>query len=322
MDKLKVALVGVGGISSAHIPSWESMDDVELVALCDIRPERMEKYENVRKYTDLDEMLANETLDILDICTPTYMHADMAVKAMDMGINVISEKPVSLKKEDVKRVYDCAKKNNVKFFVAQVLRFMTDYSFIKEIYENKKYGKLLCGTMSRLEAYPAWTWDNWMKDEKRSGLVPFDLHIHDLDWLVYSFGKPVNYFTRRAKTPDCDYINISYDFDGFFIDTEASWFSGDKYPFNAGFKFQFEKAIITSIGGKITVYEKDGEAIDMTPGAVSCDGNEIGLPKSDAYADEIRYFTDCVKSDVFPEKIHPQELETVIDILNDILKQK
>ena len=54
---LKIALVGVGGISGAHIPAWESMDDAELVAICDIRPERMENYPDKRHYTDFDEML-------------------------------------------------------------------------------------------------------------------------------------------------------------------------------------------------------------------------------------------------------------------------
>jgi UDP-N-acetylglucosamine 3-dehydrogenase len=102
---LKVALVGVGGISGAHIPAWESMDDAELVAICDIRPERMENYPDKRHYTDFDEMLEKEDVDILDICLPTFLHADFAVKAMEKGINVICEKPISLKREDVQRVY-------------------------------------------------------------------------------------------------------------------------------------------------------------------------------------------------------------------------
>ena len=80
---LKVAVVGVGGISGAHIPAWDEMENAELVALCDIRPERMEQYENKRHYTDFEEMLSNEEIDILDICLPTYLHADYAVKAME-----------------------------------------------------------------------------------------------------------------------------------------------------------------------------------------------------------------------------------------------
>ena len=111
---LKVAVVGVGGISGAHIPAWDEMENAELVALCDIRPERMEQYENKRHYTDFEEMLNNEEIDILDICLPTYLHADYAVKAMERGIHVICEKPISLKEEDIDRVYETAKKNNVK----------------------------------------------------------------------------------------------------------------------------------------------------------------------------------------------------------------
>ena len=178
---LKVALVGVGGISGAHIPAWESMDDAELVAICDIRPERMENYPDKRHYTDFDEMLEKEDVDILDICLPTFLHADFAVKAMEKGINVICEKPISLKREDVQRVYSTAKNNNVCFMIAQVLRFWPEYEVVKSIYDSGKYGKLLSASMRRLGGIPKWSWDDWMRDEKRSGLVPFDLHIHDLD---------------------------------------------------------------------------------------------------------------------------------------------
>lgn len=134
---LKVALVGVGGISGAHIPAWESMDDAELVAICDIRPERMEKYPDKRHYTDFDEMLEKEDVDILDICLPTFLHADFAVKAMEKGINVICEKPISLKREDVQRVYSTAKNNNVCFMIAQVLRFWPEYEVVKHIRQRQ-----------------------------------------------------------------------------------------------------------------------------------------------------------------------------------------
>ena len=146
---LKVALVGVGGISGAHIPAWEERKDAELTAICDIRPERMERYPQKRHYTDFDEMLKKEEIDILDICLPTYLHADFSVKAMERGINVICEKPISLKKEDVKRVYECAEKNNVKFMIAQVLRFWPEYEIVKDIYDKGRYGKLLSGSMRR-----------------------------------------------------------------------------------------------------------------------------------------------------------------------------
>ena len=313
---LKVGLVGVGGISGAHIPAWEEMADAELVALCDIRPERMEKFTDKRCYTDFDEMLANEEFDIIDICLPTYLHADFAVKAMEKGINVITEKPISLKEEDIDRVYKTAEKNNVKFMVAQVLRFWPEYELLKEIYDTKKYGKLLSGTMTRLGCYPKWSWDGWMMDEKRSGLVPFDLHIHDLDFMVYAFGMPKVAHQFRSKLPDQDFISISYDFGDFQLNSEASWYA-TSYPFTAEFRFQFEDAVVANENGKMLIHLRDDQRIDLSEDAEGETG-DINLPKSDAYANEIRYFANCVINNTPVEKVQPEELRCVLNILNNL----
>lgn len=310
---LRIALVGVGGISGAHIPAWDGRKDAELVALCDIRPEQMKKYNGKRHYTDFDEMLTKERPDILDICLPTYLHADFAVKAMNKGINVLCEKPVSLNSDDADRVYAAAERNNVKFMVAQVLRFWPEYEIVKEIYDTGRYGKLLSGNMKRLGVRPKWSWDNWMMDEKRSGMVPFDLHIHDLDFIVYAFGKPEKCNNYRARRENQDYFNTVYEFGDFFISAEAAWYDAP-YPFLAGFRFQFEDALAVYENGEMTVYENSGKILKP----VSQNGGntgDIGLPKSDAYANEINYFTDCVVNGTAPDKVKPRELKTVIDIL-------
>lgn len=311
---LNVGLIGVGGVSGAHIPGWNSIAETNLVALCDIRPEQMGKYSEQRCYYDFDEMLENEQLDILDICLPTYLHADYAIKAMEHGINVICEKPISLKADDVKRIYAAAKENNVKFMVAQVLRFWPEYERAKQLYDSKKYGKLLSGSMTRLGSYPVWSWDNWMMDIKRSGLVPFDLHIHDLDFLIYAFGKPEKISNFRAKRKDQDYINVVYKYDDFFITTEASWYASP-YPFAMKFRLQFEDAIYAYEGGKATIYERGGNVIDLSA-EVKSNTKAINLPTSDAYTNEIRYFTDCVLNQKQVDKVQPDQLKTVIDILN------
>ena len=313
---LKIGLIGVGGISGEHIPVWENMEDAELVALCDIRPEQMERYPDKHCYTDFDEMLENENIDILDICLPTYLHADYAVKAMEKGINVICEKPISLKEEDVERVYSMAERMNVKFMVAQVLRFWPEYELIKELYDTNKYGKLLSGYMSRLGTCPKWSWDNWMKDPERSGLVPYDLHVHDLDFMVYAFGQPVTVQSSRSKRSEQDYISATYKFDDFFVTTEAAWYAAP-LPFGAGFRFQFEEALVTYEDGRCMVYQNDDTILDLSADATAGEGS-INLPRTNAYANEIHYFAECVRTGKSPERIKPHELETVIRILNGI----
>ena len=310
---LKVALVGVGGISGTHIPAWDAMDDVELVALCDIRPEQMAPYTTKRCYTDFKEMLEKETIDILDICLPTYMHTEYSIMAMEKGIHVICEKPVSLHKEDVKKLYDTAAKYQVTFMIAQVVRFWPGYVQLKEIYDSGKYGKLLSGSMRRLGSTPKWSWDGWMFDEKRSGLVPFDLHIHDLDYIVSTFGKPKAMHPFRSKRPEQYFLQVTYEFDDFFIHTEGAWYAAP-YPFTCSFRFQFEEAVVALENNKFVIYENNGTIIDTNePQEEST--SIINLSTLDPFADEIRYFTDCVKAGKPADKIKQEELEAVLDFV-------
>lgn len=314
---LKVGLVGVGGISGVHIPAWNNIDGVELVALCDIRPEQLKPHADKHCYTDFDEMLAKEDLDILDICLPTDLHADYAVKAMEKKIHVLCEKPIALHAQDVQRVYGTAEKMGVKFMIAHVLRFWPEYEQLKEIIDTQKYGKLLSGKMTRVSQMPGWSFEGWMQDEKRSGFVPFDLHIHDLDFLVYALGKPNSVRSTRIKREDQDSFAVIYDYDGAFINCESAWYAA-AYPFEAGFRFQFEDAVVSYTDGKLTVYGREGVLGDESNTADSTASGVINLPTTNAYENEIRYFTDCVMQDKQPDKVKAEELQTVVEILNTL----
>ena len=115
---MKALLIGNGFISEVHRNAYrafaEEGKDIELIAICDVRPEMLEKNSGQRLYTDVDEMLARESeADFVDICVPTYLHADYAVKALESGKHVICEKPASLKIEDIDRIYDAAEKARI-----------------------------------------------------------------------------------------------------------------------------------------------------------------------------------------------------------------
>ena len=155
-----------------------------------------------------------------------------------------------------------------------------------------------------------------MRDERRSGLVPFDLHIHDLDFIIYAFGQPVNMRKHRSKRPTQDYVHVVYEYDGFFVSAQASWFASP-YPFTAGYRAQFEKAVVAYENGNCKIYEEDGKITDFSSTAIG-DTGSINLPKSDAYTNEIRYFADCVLANIFPDKVKPEELSTVIKLLKKV----
>lgn len=315
---LKIGLVGCGGISGAHVPAWDAMEDAQLVAICDIRAEKMERYPDHKFYTDFDEMLEENEFDIIDVCLPTFLHCEYALRAMNKGINVISEKPVSLNIEDVDKLYSAAEKNGVKYMVAQVLRFWREYEILKQIYDTEKYGKLISGSMWRLGGYPSGGWNNWYYDKKLSGLVPFDLHIHDLDFIVYAFGDPKSFSCMRKEREDQDYMSVVYDYGDFFINTEASWYKA-KYPFYMGFRFQFEEAVVAMERDGFTIYDCEGNEFHPCDEAADENQSDFDLPSAGAYENEIHYFADCVKNDRPVEKVTKDSLKTVLGILNSIM---
>ncbi len=319
---LKVAILGAGGISGAHVPGWKKIPEAKIVAVCDVMPERLEKYKDIDAnfYENCDEMLANEEIDIVDICLPTFLHAEYAIKVMEKGINVICEKPISLNKDDVDRVYAVAEKNNVKFMIAHVLRFWPEFNFLRDAVKNETYGKFLSGHMYRLGCTPKWSWENWMRREECSGLVPFDLHIHDLDYIIYTLGVPVNCITHRAQYNDIDIINATYEFaDGTFLTCDSHWVTSD-YPFNFGFRFCFENGVIELAADKLMVYPVGSPAFEVKEEAENSDGAVINLPATDAYYEEIRYFANCVLENKPADIIKPQELKTVLELIENFKK--
>ena len=270
-------------------------------------------------YADIDELLEHETLDIVDVCTPSYLHKEHSIKAMKKGIHVLTEKPAALNSEDVAEMYRIAKDNHVKLMVAHVIRFMKDYMVLKEIYKSKKYGELLQGHFWRLSATPKWSWNNWMLDESKSGLVPYDLHIHDCDFIYSLLGKPNECHVTRSKVKENTYPDhyiAQYEYNNATIFAEAAWFDCDNFPFQAGFRVCFEHAIICLDGNGMKGYLSDGTVVDYATAAAAEDTG-INLVSTDGYYEEMRYFKNCVEDDCQPEAVSCEEVIGVLTLIKE-----
>ena len=316
---LKIGIVGVGGIGSVHLEKWSMIPDIELVAVCDVRLDMaLEKTKalHIPVYDSLDVMLHKESLDIIDICTPTYLHKEQAIKSIENGINVLVEKPAGLSSADAEIMFTKAKEYNVKLMVAHVLRFWDEYVFLKDYYKNRTYGDLLNASFWRFSETPRWSYNSWMTDEKLSGLVPFDLHIHDLDFIVSMMGKPDKIFANRGRRKNSvlsDFYSASYIYQDCFINCEAAWFD-NKYPFTFGYRAHFENAVLEYHGEQIKVYLKDGTS-KVIEGKEISRKTEINLPAVNAYYKEIEYFVNCVKNNCKIDVMDESEILNVIDAI-------
>ena len=93
---MKTAIVGLGVIGNVHYDVLKNMG-AQIVALCDVDLGRLEKFDGCNKYENYIEMLEKERPDVVHICTPHYLHADMIIEALEKGINVLCEKPLCIK---------------------------------------------------------------------------------------------------------------------------------------------------------------------------------------------------------------------------------
>ena len=196
MDRvLKVGIIGCGRISVMHLGAINALPTAKLVCCCDIVKERADKVAkeyNAKAYYDYKEMLDSEKLDAVHICLPHYLHVPVALYAFDKGVNVLSEKPMSIDYESAENAVRAAKARGVKYGVIFQCRYNNSVRLVKKALESGRLGKIIsvCSllTWSRPDSYymeSDWkgTWD------KEGGGVIIDQAIHSIDlvnWLVGS----------------------------------------------------------------------------------------------------------------------------------------
>ena len=170
---IRTALVGLGFMGQQHFALHQGMDSIELLAVCDKLPARAAEQaeavggnigeaqkldlSGVGRYTCFDEMLKHEGVEVVDICTPTHLHAAMTVKALEAGKHVICEKPMALNPAECQTMIDAAAANGKLLFIAQCIRFWPEYELLADWVKSGKLGKITSAKFTRLSPPPVWS---------------------------------------------------------------------------------------------------------------------------------------------------------------------
>lgn len=218
MKKLKCGIIGCGAISETHISSITENNLSEIIAVCDIKPAKSEAAalsigKNVRTFSSYKDMIAvcQRELDVVHICTPHYLHAEMAIFAMERGIDVYLEKPCALSSEDAKKIIEVSERTGRRVCVSFQNRVVNTTVFAKKIIESGKLGKLLgmkgIVTWQRGGAY--YTDCDWRgKWATEGGGVLINQSIHTLDLLYYFGGKVKKVEGSVALRKNSDIIEV------------------------------------------------------------------------------------------------------------------
>ena len=314
---MKVGLIGIGGMGNVHFNCYKKMDGID-IAVADVRVDMAKgkvEDEAIPVYACYKEMIEKEKPDFVDICTPSYMHADMAVYALEHGCHVLCEKPMSISSGDAQRMIDAKEKSGKLLMTAHVVRFMSPYVYLKKVIDSCELGKPVHVIMHRLSEAPKWSWENWMLDTAKSGGVALDLSVHDIDFTQYVFGQPISVEASYHDIEDNNnYVTATFSYDGFSVNTVGAWYNAS-IPFRAEYLAIFENGYVESRCGKVV---KNGCEVSLEVGDTSEDTG-INLSGADGYADEIAYFIDCIKREKEPLRVAPESSLTSVKLVEKIL---
>lgn len=259
---LKVGIAGLGFMGWIHWLGYQERDDVSVAAICtpeanrragdwtDIQgnfgpPGRQVDLSGIATYATFEELLADDTIDVIDICMPPAMHVDAIVKAANAGKHVFCEKPLALNLEDCDRAVEACQANQKRLMVGQVLPFFVEFQYAKKVIDSGEYGKLIGGSFKRVISDPAWL--KHFYDPKVIGGPLFDLHVHDAHFIRLLFGMPEGVFScGRVRGEVVDYCNSIFKFadPSIAVTCTSGVINQQGRPFTHGFEIHLEQATL------------------------------------------------------------------------------
>lgn len=201
-DKIiKFGIIGCGRISRIHTAVISKLSGTRLMAVCDIIEKRAGDYAEKFKcesYKDYKELLKSKNIDIVNICTPTYLHADMTVAAAEFGKHVIVEKPMALSLKDADRMIEACERSRVKLFVVKQNRYNPPILNLKEAIDEGRFGKLFYGNATvfwhRDQSY--YDEQSWFRERDKGGGVIINQASHNIDMLQWLMGPVESVYSK------------------------------------------------------------------------------------------------------------------------------
>jgi predicted dehydrogenase len=312
---MKVAVIGLGFMGSTHARALQHVPGATLAAVVSSDPLKLSgdlsgvggnlagavgnlDFSAVRKYHDFEAALRDPGIDIVDICLPSDQHFEAVKAALNAGKHVLVEKPLALDGEEADLLVTEARKAGRILMTGQVLRFIPEYRELASILKTGRLGLVHASFFRRRCGAPAWS--RWQTDLARSGGAVMDLLIHDIDFCLHLYGKPVVVsavgHVDLSRGIDWMEARISFEGAGPVIVT-GGWHHPKSYPFRMEFT-------VVSSGGTLEFRSGDGP---LTLFDASGASETIETTEKDPFVEELNYFVECVKEQRQPALCPPEE---------------
>ena len=304
-------LKALRGVPGATLSAVYSLDEKKLTGdLSAIQgnlggPGETFDFTSVTKYRDIPALLADATIDAVDICLPTNLHSQIALAALRAGKHVLVEKPMALTGALADEMIAEASRAGRLLMSAQVLRFIPAYRALAASLASGVFGQVRAALFRRRCAAPAWS--NWVGDAALSGGGVFDLLIHDVDLCVKLFGVPqaVSATGFEDAASGIDAITGVFHYrDVPSVIVTGGWHHRKSYPFSMEYTVVTDGGTFeyNSSGNSASLYLSSGE-----PGP-------LPLPEQDGFEAELAYFIDCCRTGRKPDLCPPEESAAAVKL--------
>ena len=320
---MKVAVCGYGPMGRMHAQLLSQMEHVKLVGVADVQEslrKRAEEELHVETWVSGEALIDAKIADVIFVCAPTFLHAPLAIRALDLGMHVFSEKPMALNPDQCAAMLEAAQRNDRLLTVGQVLRFWPEYVCLKQAVDSSRFGRLMTLSMLRIGNVSV-GWQGWFLDEELGGSQIFDRHIHDTDLTLWLLGKPKAVSAHATLGERGGFVHsfTEYRYPHVTVAAEGSADLPDGYPFTMAYLAVFEKAALeynSRNSPTLTLYKEDGT--HETPELPNPLGNvQTGLNISSAsgyYLEDV-YFLDCVANGRKPEIVTPESARDTVAVV-------
>ncbi|MEI9809190.1 MAG: Gfo/Idh/MocA family oxidoreductase [Bacteroidota bacterium] len=187
---LNFAIIGCGKIAPRH--AAEAVKHGRLVAVCDIVKEKADKLASsvgARGYYDINDLLKNEAIDVIAICTPNGLHADHSIMGLQAGSHILCEKPLCTSTADALKMITAAEESGKKLFVVKSTRYNPALASLKKAIDENKFGSIYSFQLNCFWNRPASYYaDSWKGDQLLDGGTLFTQFSHYIDALLWLLG--------------------------------------------------------------------------------------------------------------------------------------
>jgi len=234
---IKVGIIGCGAIAAEkYLKALKSVQEVQVVAFCDIIPERAEKtrilYESpdAKTYIDYKELLKDDSIEAVHVCTPNKSHAPITVDALKAGKHVMCEKPMAKNYKEAKQMYDTALETGKLLTIGYQLRCAPSALYLKKMCENGELGEIYYAKAHALRRRGVPTWGVFLNEEEQGGGPLIDIGTHAIDltlWMMDNY-KPKSVmgsvYKKLSDKPDCGNIFGAWDPEKYTVEDSAFGF--------------------------------------------------------------------------------------------------